>query len=87
MATKLETEHLNSEANEYKSTLWIMECVAILVNELLEAYKDDDDVIQSFLIPMKTEELSELKLEIDKFQAHISKVETGLALDRQELEV
>ena len=87
MADQLKTEVLDPEVEAYKSTLWIMESVAILVNELLEAYKDDDGVIQSFLVEMTDSELRELKLEIDKFQAHMSEVETGLALDRQELEV
>ena len=84
---KLNTETLDPQVNEYKTTLWVMECVAVLVQELLETYKDDETVIQSFLTEMSSDEMSELKLEIDKFQAHMSEVETGLALDRQELEV
>ena len=86
MDTKLETETLNPETEEYRSTLWNMECTAVFVQELLEAYKNDDQVIQSFLVKMDKEQLREVKLEIEKFQAHIAEVETSLALDRQALE-
>ena len=87
-ALDLETGSLTTtEAKANRKTLWSMECVVVLVNELLETYKDDPNVIQSFLVEMTEEEMGMLKLEIDKFQTHLSEVETGLASDRQELEL
>lgn len=78
-------ETSGTQMDDYKRTLFNMESVCILVQELLTAYKDDNEVIQSFLTELTHEEMDEVKAEIDNFILHISEVETALTLDRQEL--
>ena len=66
----------STESDEFKRILFAMESVCILTQELLSAYRDDDDVIQSFLTDMNTEDMEELKSEIDKFIVHLSEIDT-----------
>ena len=74
-----------SQTDEYKQTLLNMESVCIFVQEIVSAYAEQDEVIESFLVNMTKVELDGVKAEIKNFLLHLSEVETSLALDRQEM--
>jgi len=60
-----------------------MESAAIIAQELLLTYGADDNVLKTFLAPMETEMMGELKLEIKTLAAHLNQAEQALSQQRQ----